>query len=99
MAPVLNVSLRDSGKSRADLWAFATIVATEYGIETNNLLCDGKFNNNPSIQCSDRIGANDCKIELARSLRFQTGRRDCTSTGMEILHSAIKHCFAKYILS
>ena len=82
MAPSLAISLRDSGKSRADLWAFAAIVATEYGIETNNMLCDGTFNNNPEIQCSDRIETNDCKINLSRSLKFQTGRKDCTSTGI-----------------
>ena len=79
MAPSLAISLRDSGKSRADLWAFAAIVATEYGIETNNMLCDGTFNSNPEIQCSDRIGTNDCRINLSRSLKFQTGRKDCIS--------------------
>ena len=35
-APALNVSLQDSGKSRADLWVFATIVAVEYSVDTNN---------------------------------------------------------------
>ena len=39
MAPSLDVSLRDSGKSRADLWAFAAIMATEYGIDTTNIAC------------------------------------------------------------
>ena len=87
MAPSLAISLRDSGKSRADLWAFAAIVATEYGIETNNMLCDGTFNNNPEIQCSDRIGTNDCRINLSRSLKFQTGRKDCTSTGILCIYS------------
>ena len=29
----LPISLRESGKSRADLWAYAAIVATEFGIE------------------------------------------------------------------
>eukprot|EP01063_Lacrimia_lanifica_P012945 TRINITY_DN1963_c0_g1_i1.p1 TRINITY_DN1963_c0_g1~~TRINITY_DN1963_c0_g1_i1.p1 ORF type:complete len:854 (+),score=199.95 TRINITY_DN1963_c0_g1_i1:51-2612(+) len=37
--PPLPESLRDSGKSRADFWAFAAIVAVEYGIETNNGIC------------------------------------------------------------
>ena len=36
-APVLEQSLKESGKSRADLWSLAGIVAVEYGIETNNL--------------------------------------------------------------
>ena len=32
LAPALNISLKASGKSRADLWAFATIAAVEYGV-------------------------------------------------------------------
>ena len=39
-APALNVSLRASGKSRADLWAFAVITALEYAIENNDIACD-----------------------------------------------------------
>ena len=39
-APALNVSLKASGKSRADLWAFAVITALEYAIENNDLACD-----------------------------------------------------------
>ena len=31
-APSLKISMKDSGKSRADLWAFAGIVAYEHGI-------------------------------------------------------------------
>eukprot|EP00756_Hemistasia_phaeocysticola_P021497 Hpha_TRINITY_DN15778_c1_g7::TRINITY_DN15778_c1_g7_i5::g.40684::m.40684 len=38
--PELAVSLRDSGKSRADWWAFCGIAAVEYAIETNNGVCD-----------------------------------------------------------
>ena len=30
----------ESGKSRADLWAFAAIVAVEFGVETNNGVCN-----------------------------------------------------------
>ena len=30
---------RESGKSRADLWAFASIVAVEFGISTTNIAC------------------------------------------------------------
>jgi hypothetical protein len=35
----LGKSLFDSGKSRADLWAFAAIVAVEYGMEINKVAC------------------------------------------------------------
>ena len=59
MAPALNISLKDSGKSRADLWAFATIAAMEYGVETNNLVCDGTYNNNPGVQCNEDVGMLD----------------------------------------
>ena len=34
-------SMKDSGKSRADLWAFAALVALQYGVENNNLACEG----------------------------------------------------------
>ena len=37
----LEVSLADSGKSRADLWTFASAVAVQWGIERNNRGCDG----------------------------------------------------------
>ena len=40
----LTKSMQASGKSRADLWAFAALVASEYGILQNNLACDGKGN-------------------------------------------------------
>ena len=38
----LTKSMKDSNKSRADLWAFAALVATEFGILQNNLACDDK---------------------------------------------------------
>ena len=41
-APSLPVSMKDSGKSRADLWAFASIVAVLHGITNNNNACNGK---------------------------------------------------------
>lgn len=38
----LEVSMKESGKSRADFWAFAGLVAAHFGIETNNLACEGQ---------------------------------------------------------
>ena len=35
------VSMKEKGYSRADLWAFATMVAVEHGIENNNKGCTG----------------------------------------------------------
>ena len=40
--PSLSVSMQESGKSRADLWAFATLIAAQMGVEQNNLACQGK---------------------------------------------------------
>ena len=39
-SPALTVSLRDSGKSRADLWSLAAVTAVELGVETNNRKCE-----------------------------------------------------------
>ncbi|CAJ1442139.1 unnamed protein product [Effrenium voratum] len=79
--PQLSLSLQQSGKSRADLWAFAAIVAVEYSLELNNMVCD-----NPTIlqpdQCHPREGQPDCSIaRLPRPIIFKTGRTDCLSTG------------------
>ena len=49
-SPVLEMSLKEAGKSRADLWSLAGLVAVEYGIETNNLKVDRKYlENNKNI--------------------------------------------------
>ena len=42
LAEALPVSLAKSGKSRADLWHFASMVAVEWGIDRNNAACDGE---------------------------------------------------------
>ena len=39
----LPVSMKESGKSRADLWAFAALVAAEWGINVSNAKCKGEF--------------------------------------------------------
>ena len=39
--PKMETSLAKGGKSRADLWAFAALVAAEWGIERNNHACAG----------------------------------------------------------
>ena len=39
--PDMEISLAEGGKSRADLWAFAALVAAEWGIERNNHACAG----------------------------------------------------------
>ena len=65
IAPSLNVSLKASGKSRADLWALATIAAVEHGIQTTNLICDEEYNGNPEFQCNAFIGTDTCHVSFA----------------------------------
>ena len=38
----LQISMKESGKSRADLWAFAGLVAAEWGINVSNAMCKGE---------------------------------------------------------
>ena len=60
-------SLRDSGKSRADLWALAGIVAVEFGIETNNRKC-----RDPSVPgCHHLQGKPGCAITLNTTIPFR----------------------------
>ena len=65
MAPKLQVSLKDSGKSRADLWAYAAILAVEYGVETNNIQCDDAHNRDPGEQCHHQQGLPECKVRTS----------------------------------
>ena len=75
--PCVGQSLFASGKSRADLWAFAGIVAVEYGMETTNVACnnitDGRV---LQLTCIHDTGPN-CKIQPQRTFQFQYGRVDC----------------------
>lgn len=76
--PVLNGSLQSTGKSRADLWALAALVAVESTIDLNNLACDNP--SDPWITKLDqcvREKPGPCHVTLPRSLKFMTGRRDC----------------------
>jgi len=86
--PALTDSLFNLGKSRADLWALAAIVAVEYGIYVNNGVCaDPGFEadwgmgtvdiNGPNRHCHHFQGTDTCKVNLQRSIAFTTGRSDC----------------------
>lgn len=85
--PILPRSLQESGKSRADLWAFATLVAVEFSMELNNNVCldenfAKKFGMSAAfVQCHPRAGMSDCLAYAPRPFNFWTGRRDCISTG------------------
>lgn len=72
--PSLPVSMKDSGKSRADLWAFAALFAAKYGIDNNNLGCKGT----PRKGCGNlQDEFEDCEISMPRDFKFKTGRIDC----------------------
>jgi len=71
-------SLRTAGKSRADLWAFASLVAIEEGIQRQNWACDGdrRSPHNGPIMCTQFEGEPGCKVSPSRPFIFQTGRKD-----------------------
>ena len=49
--PSLEMSLAESGKSRADFWTFASAVAAEWGIERNNRGCEGADDLGDVVSC------------------------------------------------
>ena len=53
-APALAQSMKDSGKSRADLWAFAAMVAVQWGAHQNNLACDIPYKSG-KLLCSNSV--------------------------------------------
>lgn len=65
--------------SRADLWAFASMTAVEYGMWLQNRTCDNGNGIDQSSRtggCLHMIDEPDCKISV-RKFRFKSGRRDC----------------------
>ena len=98
-APSLPESLKDSGKSRADLWAYAAKVAVEYSVERNNFHCE-----NESIQdewsgsylggskdCQRLLDDNYCELVLEREINFRYGRKDCIPADPAMPYKATKH--------
>jgi len=71
----LTISLHQSGKSRADLWQFAGMVALELTIERANRACDLDFHIRQQITILE--SRNACEIKLKKPLKFVTGRIDC----------------------
>ena len=73
----LETSFKESGKSRADLWAFATLMAAKFSIQQNNLACDNEGKSDD--QCTDNARKlyDNCKIQIPRNFKFKTGRKDC----------------------
>ena len=84
-------SLKSSGKSRADLWAYAAKVAIEYSVEVNNYNCENKPSEKDwngsyiggSKDCHRYLDEPGCKLELPREIRFESGRKDCVPKGSD----------------
>jgi len=76
--PVMPTSLAKGGKSRADLWAFAALVAAEWGIERNNHACLGIVEPGDKAICQHiQAGTDRCVLNPPILPTFRTGRRDC----------------------
>ena len=83
-------SLRDSGKSRADLWSYAAIVAVEHGIETNNLACHNTtYPNMLWDSCVHEPNTDECFVRPSRPIQFQWGRADCTNYDLAFPYKAL----------
>ena len=78
-AETLEVSLKESGVSRADLWQFAANVALELEIERSNFACKYDKTNQQSAILEG--GEEACLIKLHRPIPFKFGRKDCISDG------------------
>merc|ERR1719347_605368 len=91
--PVLTASPKDLGWSRADLWAFGSMMAVEFGIMVNNAKCDEKnltLGGASWDGCSHHVGDPWCKVNIERPFRFQTGRVDCKEHDEEFPYKATK---------
>ena len=75
--PTLEVSLHQSGKSRADLWQFAGLVALEVAIERANRACDLDYHQRQQVRLLE--GRKECEIKLTKPMKFMTGRKDCVT--------------------
>jgi len=77
----LEISLQQSGKSRADLWQLGGLVALERTMERANRACDLDFHARQQVTLLESREA--CEIKLTKPLKFQTGRSDCISEDPE----------------
>ena len=73
----LEASLQQLGKSRADLWQFAGLIALEKSLERANRACDlDKWSRQ---QTSLLEGRDACEFKIYSPLKFWSGRADCSS--------------------
>jgi len=77
----LQVSLHQSGKSRADLWQLAGLIALELGVERANRACDLDYYARQQVTLLE--SREKCEIKLTKPLKFKSGRQDCKSDDPE----------------
>jgi len=82
-------SLQDTGKSRADLWAFAAWVALERSVERANHACDHDYLGRQQVTLLE--GRHKCDIKLDKVHKFRYGRVDCLPMDPELPYKADKH--------
>ena len=78
-SPQLAQSLQETGKSRADLWAYASMIGVEFGIDMTNIAC--KNRTDPRVRqrtCVHDPNTEECFVRPSRPFIFQSGRADCT---------------------
>jgi len=73
-------TLQSRGKSRADLWAFASLLAVEEGMRRNNAACRGDRHPHGTPMCVQREDEAGCAVWPSRPFFFKTGRKDCKVT-------------------
>jgi len=71
----LTASLQQLGKSRADLWQLAGLVALERSLERANRACDLDYHARQQVTLLE--GREACEIKLTKPLKFYSGREDC----------------------
>ena len=76
-AASLPESLKNSGKSRADLWQFAGNVALEKAIVESNESGLQIGNHTAETNLCAQIGKENCQMRLDKPIPFRTGRIDC----------------------
>ena len=88
-----HLSLYQSGKSRADLWQFAGLVALEQLIERSNRACDLDYHQRQQVRLLE--GREKCEIKLTKPLKFMTGRKDCITDRKRTYKTGKKEVFLK----
>ena len=73
----MNASLKQLGKSRADLWQFGGLIALERALERANRACDLDYWARQQVTLLE--GREACEFKIHSFLKFKSGRADCVS--------------------